>query len=278
MIPQRIFAALLLIAGTTASYIPAYTIDIARRQSDTSNTSKTNGLDSTPEFNNAASAACLSALSNMPGEPESASGVSLCYNVPFLDNSTGVFRASLKLYKVAEPRGRWANITLSDIVPSVAWSSASMIQNPRRQNDSPSDGDSSTDAPKSGPELVESLEWIGRIDADVMNKPMNLTSLQDALLPIVSLSAASLNASRLSTAEASFLIGTLSSKPRNKPPFILPGTKIEIFPIGAIITGSWALLFVSAIGWGTVGKVGFREHYRRRIARDRAAMEKRLRI
>lgn len=157
---------------------------------------------------------------------------------------------------------------------------------------------------RDGPELVQTYEWVGRLNAAVLAKAMNLfvpfpflslpslpptppptntprTTLQTALLPLVSLSSASnpdLNATRLSTEEASFLVGTLSQQPRTKKPFVLPGTKIEIFPIGAIITGSWAVLLVGFVGWGTVGKVGFREHYRRRIARDRAAVEKRGRI
>jgi hypothetical protein len=50
-------------------------------------------------------------------------------------------------------------------------------------------------------------------------------------------------------------------------PFVVPGTKILIFPIGAIITGVWALLGVGTVAYGTVWKIRFRDHYRGRVLR-----------
>jgi hypothetical protein len=50
-------------------------------------------------------------------------------------------------------------------------------------------------------------------------------------------------------------------------PFVLPGVNILIFPIGGIITGVWAILFIAAVGYGTVGRMQFRDQYRRRSAR-----------
>ena len=48
-------------------------------------------------------------------------------------------------------------------------------------------------------------------------------------------------------------------------PFVLPGTRLGIFPIGLIITSVWTFLFVGIVGYGTFGRVRFRESYRRRI-------------
>lgn len=48
---------------------------------------------------------------------------------------------------------------------------------------------------------------------------------------------------------------------------VVPGTRIRIFPVGAVITGVWAAALVGVVGWGTVGRMGFRESYRRRLAR-----------
>jgi len=50
-------------------------------------------------------------------------------------------------------------------------------------------------------------------------------------------------------------------------PFVVPGLQIMIFPIGGIITGVWAILFISTIAYGTYGRMQFRESYRRRAAR-----------
>jgi H+/gluconate symporter-like permease len=49
-------------------------------------------------------------------------------------------------------------------------------------------------------------------------------------------------------------------------PFVLPGTHILIAPIGAIITGVWAALFLATVGYGTVERIRFRDEYRRRRA------------
>jgi hypothetical protein len=82
----------------------------------------------------------------------------------------------------------------------------------------------------------------------------------------------------LSPLEATFVTGVFSDQPKTMAtisadgvladvPFILPGTKVLIFPIGAIVTGVWAGLFIGVVGWGTVGRMRFRENYRRRKAR-----------
>jgi hypothetical protein len=50
-------------------------------------------------------------------------------------------------------------------------------------------------------------------------------------------------------------------------PFVVPGLHILIFPIGGIVTGVWTVLLLSTIGYGTFGRMQFRESYRRRAAR-----------
>jgi hypothetical protein len=91
----------------------------------------------------------------------------------------------------------------------------------------------------------------------------------------------------LSSDEATFVSGVFAAviKPtisRLQPPiqtlvvtpgatFVLPGVHILIFPIGAIITGVWTVLFIATIAYGTVGRMQFREQYRRRAARANKA-------
>lgn len=48
-------------------------------------------------------------------------------------------------------------------------------------------------------------------------------------------------------------------------PFVLPGTTLGIFPLGLIITCIWTGLFVFAVGYGTIERVQFRNHFRRRL-------------
>jgi hypothetical protein len=49
-------------------------------------------------------------------------------------------------------------------------------------------------------------------------------------------------------------------------PFVVPGLNILIFPIGGIITGIWTILFCATIAYGTIGRMQFREQYRKRAA------------
>lgn len=112
------------------------------------------------------------------------------------------------------------------------------------------------------------------------------TALQNVLIPTVSLSAKTTAGADVSTVlaprEATFLIGvfansvqtTIPFNPLGAPlvvqdgvPFVLPGQHILIFPIGAIITGIWAVLGITTVMYGTLGRLGFREQYRKRMAR-----------
>lgn len=116
--------------------------------------------------------------------------------------------------------------------------------------------------------------------------PSPSTALQAILIPLVTLSVANPAAnSSLSSLEATFVVGLFSDQPKTMATisavgviadvaFVLPGTKILIFPIGAIITGAWAVMFIGVIAWGTVGRMGFRENYRRRLARADRGGEK----
>jgi hypothetical protein len=62
--------------------------------------------------------------------------------------------------------------------------------------------------------------------------------------------------------EANVLLPAIVSK---ATPFVLPGVTLGIFPIGLIITSVWAALFMSAVGYGTIERMRFRSHFRRRL-------------
>jgi hypothetical protein len=74
----------------------------------------------------------------------------------------------------------------------------------------------------------------------------------------------------LDNTEAAFVNGFFSDKmlaaaAPPTAPFVLPGVTLGIFPTGLIITGVWAVLFIGAVGAGTIGRYQFRQAYRRRI-------------
>ena len=67
------------------------------------------------------------------------------------------------------------------------------------------------------------------------------------------------------TRAATALAASTSTGPPGAIPFVLPGTTLGVFPTGLIITSAWAFLFVATVGYGTFGRIRFRDSYRRRI-------------
>lgn len=113
------------------------------------------------------------------------------------------------------------------------------------------------------------------------------TAEQKLLTPLVTLSRTLADGTTINTtltsAQSSFVNGVFAQEAQvipsatYDPPlqtlvvadgetFVLPGVNIMIFPIGAVITGVWALLFTATIAYGTHGRMRFREMYRRRKA------------
>jgi hypothetical protein len=76
------------------------------------------------EMTSAACSAAVSALSSA-GNP---SGMAACYNVPFLDNTTGLFESEVRLYNMSQPTGEWAGLQANAISISMAYQGAEVAQ------------------------------------------------------------------------------------------------------------------------------------------------------
>lgn len=116
-------------------------------------------------------------------------------------------------------------------------------------------------------------------------------ALQPLLVPQIELTAKSPSGAdlkaTLSSQEASFVNGifakqaasatdpagaaaSASQAVKAATPFQLPGTNLAFFPVGLVITMVWTGAFILAVGFGTVGRIQFREQYRRRMRREMA--------
>jgi hypothetical protein len=73
-------------------------------------------------------AACGTALQSLNGQPSNPSGIAVCYNLPFLDNQTGVFKAELRMYNVSAPIDPWTGITAADVSMTLSYQGAT-VQN-----------------------------------------------------------------------------------------------------------------------------------------------------
>lgn len=72
--------------------------------------------------------ACMSTLGNLNGQASNPSGIAVCYNLPFLDNKTGVFQAELRMYNVSAPINPWAGVTAADVSMTLSYLGAT-VQN-----------------------------------------------------------------------------------------------------------------------------------------------------
>ncbi|KAH6676846.1 hypothetical protein B0J14DRAFT_652253 [Halenospora varia] len=244
--------------------------------------------------------ACTTALEALNGVASNPSGMAVCYNLPFLDNTTGVFEADLRLYMIGPPTGDFANIATqnvnvglsyngatvsavnastlaagmakrSDVVSLISWPRADQLD--KRQT--------------TIPQIAQSYAFVGRINANLLQANMGTQGLQKVLVPTVTLTAVNATGqtvnTTLSSQEATFVAGVFATQVTptksqviqpiqtlvvaSESPFIVPGLNILIFPIGGIITGIWSILFIGTIAYGTVGRMQFREQFRRRTAR-----------
>ncbi|KAF2196602.1 hypothetical protein GQ43DRAFT_467064 [Delitschia confertaspora ATCC 74209] len=142
------------------------------------------------------------------------------------------------------------------------------------------------------PTELKVLMYVGKINSNLMGSAMTESTLQPLLIPTIQLTATSPSSkaplsATLSSQEASFVNGVFSkaSSTINKGaaaqasataaaakavPFVLPGTKLAFFPVGLVITSVWTVLLFLAVGLGTMGRIQFRDQYRRRMGREMA--------
>lgn len=48
--------------------------------------------------------------------------------------------------------------------------------------------------------------------------------------------------------------------------FVMPGVQIMVFPVGLVITGTWLLVGLAVVGWGTWERYKYADMFRRRVA------------
>ncbi|KAF1832040.1 hypothetical protein BDW02DRAFT_503955 [Decorospora gaudefroyi] len=249
-----------------------------------------------PKWEQQTKQACTDALGNLNGQASNPSGIAVCYNVPFLDNTTGVFQAELRMFNVSAPINPWVGVTAADVSMTLSYLGAT-VQN---MNGNFSKRD------VGGP-VIESIEgmlverqevstmtelkvlmYVGRINSNLMGSAMTQESLQPLLVPQIDLAARNPISNEevettLSSTEASFVNGIFSkagTAPTNADPqaaasasaavssaapFVVPGMTLAFFPIGLVVTSVWAILFFLAVGLGTYGRIQFRDQYRRRV-------------
>jgi len=259
------------------------------------------------EWEEKTKAACGTALQSLNGQASNPSGIAVCYNLPFLDNQTGVFQAELRMYNVSAPIDPWTGITAADVSMTLSYQGAT-VQNmnstfakreiawpPIKMRDAEG---LLVKRQSNGIQELKVLMYVGQINKNLMGTAMTQSvlpvpqiiqlltisraTLQPLLIPNIELTARSPSSGQdltttLASQEASFVNGIFaqtanSAAPaeQSAPPFVLPGTTLAFFPIGLLITGIWLIGFAATVGLGTYGRIQFREQYRRRMKNEAA--------
>lgn len=108
------------------------------------------------------------------------SGACICYNLPSLDTSSGVFEADLRVYRFNEPSGDFQGIAPEDIEVGLMYDGASVSPvdaenmpslNPSRRKRQEVDGggDGAPDLP-----LLQQYLLVGQIDEDRLTEDMTM--------------------------------------------------------------------------------------------------------
>ncbi|OJD13298.1 hypothetical protein ACJ73_09220 [Blastomyces percursus] len=245
------------------------------------------------QFNASATAACLDALQDLKSVVNP-SGMAACFNIPYFDKETGAFEADLRVYQVNEPSDEFAGIPHSEYTLEMNIPQAT-ISDPLRLVDDTLDGQQEM-------VLLQEFRHFGQISTLLQLDKLALDDLRVLLIPNITVGASNsqsqeLVMTTLSSDTLSYVAGFFTNED-NSPvnitvpdassrlpgilaaatAFVLPGTTIGIFPTGLIITGIWSGVFLGAVGYGTLTRMKFRDHYRRRLRMAAARAEGNARI
>ncbi|TVY15871.1 hypothetical protein LARI1_G006976 [Lachnellula arida] len=270
-------------------YVDALVEPVERRQ-----TPEGTGAVNVSQWDMQTQAACTTSLEALGGVASNPSGMAVCYNLPFLDNTTGVFQADLRLYTISAPTGDFANIATQNVQVGLAYNGATVSAVNSTMLKARGNGISLISWPRgmekreaAAPAMAQSYAFVGQVNKNLLTANMGTAALQKVLVPTVSLTAVNGTGqtvnTTLSSNEATFVNGVFATqvvptKSEVSPPiqtlvvasgepFVVPGLHILIFPIGGIITGVWAVLLSATIAYGTIGRMQFRDQFRRRNAR-----------
>lgn len=232
------------------------------------------------EGDNAVDQACLAAIAGIE-DFDSESGLGGCYSILSLNRTSGIYQAELRMYKIAAPSGAFAGLTADKMLVNLKPSSFT--------SNTPLTMVANSTGAVLGANYTKTLEgyWEGQIE------PLDYSKLSESdfmalLFPDFELEALQPNTQvpvsvHLNTSSTVYYVkGDLEAPSQQqaitaaKPAsalaavakasiFVLPGTTLGIFPIGLIVTASWALLFILTFGLGTIGRMRYRSLYRSRL-------------
>jgi hypothetical protein len=165
-----------LIEQKMRRYVDSIVEPIERRQSTGA------GMVNVTAWDAQTAAACTAQLQSLKGVASNPSGLAVCYNLPYLDNTTGVFEADLRLYMIAAPTGGFANIPSSNVQVGLQYNGATVSPVNSSTMKRRSDAVSLISWPRVEegvqrrqamvPTLIQSYAFVGQINQNLLATPM----------------------------------------------------------------------------------------------------------
>ncbi|KIX04093.1 uncharacterized protein Z518_07646 [Rhinocladiella mackenziei CBS 650.93] len=242
----------------------------------------------TAATNETIATACTNALEGLTSV-ENAAGMAACYNIMQYDPKQGAFEADLRLYQMFDATGKFQDVAVNDIMISVTYPASTMFQSltKRRKRDVVERQSSMAE--------VQQYSLLGTFQSNLELSKLNETQIMSLMLPDVKLNAVDdsqepITANITAADGAWFVVGEFQGEFKDTlvtstaaaaaisaaVPFVLPGTSLGIFPTGLIVTCAWTLLFFLAYGLGTLGRIKYRDAYRKRKAAQAGRTGKRI--
>jgi hypothetical protein len=158
-------------------YVDSIVEPIERRQSATGG-----GMVNVTAWDQQTAQACTAQLQSLNGVASNPSGLAVCYNIPDLNNQTGVFEADLRLYMIAAPTGGFAGVASSNVQVGLMYNGATVsavnASSLKRRSDLvsliswPRNEEGVQRRQSMMPTLVQSYAFVGQINQDLLATPM----------------------------------------------------------------------------------------------------------
>jgi hypothetical protein len=159
-------------------YVDSIVEPLERRQESTSQIPAMN----VTQWDANTTVACTTSLEALNGRPSNPSGMAVCYNLPFLNETTGIFQADLRLYMVGAPTGDFANIASQNVNVGLSYNGATVQAINATTMTKRSDGSSLISWPRADmemlkrqtqaiPQLAQAYAFVGQVNKDLLNTP-----------------------------------------------------------------------------------------------------------
>jgi hypothetical protein len=122
-------------------------------------------------WNDAANKACQDALRSLQ-VASNPSGACVCYNLPAMDNTTGIFEADLRLFQLSEPRDQFLGIPPEKIEVELTYNGATVSEVKQGPVTNLKARQEQQDAPREDLRMLRSYLFVGQVDKDRMNPEM----------------------------------------------------------------------------------------------------------